>query len=153
MDEAAAKLSTRFPTGLPAGGPAPEATLLHSIAAGHAPGDSPELWIGVHIPAPGTVSLERLATSAQRFTPRVSLVAPDGLLLEVKGSLHLFGGMDGLLQALAKECVTVGIEPAMALAPTPLAALVAARAGKPFSVTSKAQLIGRLSSLPLTPLR
>jgi len=36
--------------------------------------------------------LERLATLAQRFTPRVSLVTPEGLLLEVKGSLHLFGG-------------------------------------------------------------
>src|SRR5262245_11062929 len=34
--------------------------------------------------------LEQLATHAHRFTPRVSLVQPDALLLEVKGSLHLF---------------------------------------------------------------
>ena len=40
-------------------------------------------------------SLEQLAARAQRFTPRVSLVPPDGLLLEVKGSLHLFNGVDG----------------------------------------------------------
>jgi protein ImuB len=99
------------------------------------------------------VPLERLATSAQRFTPRVSLVAPDGLLLEVKGSLHLFAGTEGLLRALANECGKVGIEAAAALAPTPLAAMVAARVGKPFIVTNKAQLIGRLSSMPLTPLR
>jgi protein ImuB len=138
---------------LPAGSPSSEATLLRSVDAAGAPVDSPELWIGVHIFDPGAVSLERLATSAQRFTPRVSLVAPDGLLLEVKGSLHLFGGTDGLIRALAKECGTVGIEPAIALAPTPLAATVAARVGKPFIVTNKAQLVGRLSSVPLTPLR
>jgi protein ImuB len=160
---------------LPAGSPSSEATLLRSVHAADAPVDSPELWLGVHIPDPlgggktkgmgvehqtkvGTpdpaaMSLERLATSAQRFTPRVSLVAPDGLLLEVKGSLHLFGGTDGLIRALANECGTVGIEPAIALAPTPLAAMVAARAGKPFIVTNKAQLIGRLSAVPLAPLR
>jgi protein ImuB len=138
---------------LPAGSPSSEATLLRSVGAAGAPVDSLELWIGVHIPNLGAVSLERLATSAQRFTPRVSLVAPDGLLLEVKGSLHLFGGTDGLIRALANECSSVGIEPAIALAPTPLAALAAARVGKPFIVTNKAQLVGRLSSLPLTPLR
>jgi protein ImuB len=142
---------------LPAGSPSSEAALLRSVEAAGAPVDSPELWIGVHIFDPGAVSLERLATSAQRFTPRVSLVAPDGLLLEVKGSLHLFDGTDGLIRALANECGTVGIEPAIALAPTPLAALVAARVGKPygepFIVTNKAQLVGRLSSVPLAPLR
>jgi protein ImuB len=137
---------------LPAGRPS-DATLLRRVAAADAPVDSPELWIGVHIFDPGAVSLERLAMSAQRFTPRVSLVAPDGLLLEVKGSLHLFDGTDGLIRALAKECSTVGIEPAIALAPTPLAATVAARVGQPFIVTNKAQLVGRLSSVPLTPLR
>jgi protein ImuB len=138
---------------LPAGSPSAEATLLRAVDAAGAPVDSPELWIGVHIISPGAVCLERLAKSAQRFTPRVSLVAPDGLLLEVKGSLHLFGGTDGLIRALAKECGLVGIKPAIALAPTPLAALAAARVGKPFIVTNKAQLVGRLSSLPLTPLR
>src|SRR5882672_4799148 len=157
----------------PAGSPASEATRLRSVDKVSAPVDSPELWIGLHIPDPGAVSLERLATSAQRFTPRVSLVAPDGLLLEVKGSLHLFAGANGLLRALAKECRKVGIEAAMALAPTPLAAMVAARvgepygqpcgqpsgklsgrsSGEPFIVTNKAQLIGRLASVPLTPLR
>jgi protein ImuB len=138
---------------LPAGSPASEATSLRSVDAAGALVDSPELWIGVHIFDPAAVSLERLATSAQRFTPRVSLVPPDGLLLEVKGSLHLFDGADGLIRALANDCGTVGIKPAIALAPTPLAAMVAARVGKPFIVTNKAQLVGRLSSVPLTPLR
>src|SRR3979411_3250162 len=150
MNETVSKLPEGW--GAP-GSPASEATLLRSVEAAVATVDSPELWIGVHILEPGVVSLERLATSAQRFTPRVSLVAPDGLLLEVKGSLHLFNGTDGLIRALANECGTAGIKPAIALAPTPLAAMVAARVGKPFIVTNTAQLVGRLSPLPLTPLR
>ena len=84
---------------------------------------------------------------------------PDGLLLEVKGSLHLFNGTEGLIEALHTECAAMGVEPAVALAPTPLAALVAARVSEvgrsqpPFIVTQLAQLVSRLSALPLTPLR
>ena len=127
---------------------------LQSVDTRGEPVDSPELWVGAHIRAlNGEATLERLATRAQRFTPRVSLVAPDGLLLEVKGSLHLFNGTEGLLRAFNHDCDAIGVESTLALAPTPLAALVAARAGMPFIVTNKAQLVGRLTLLPLTPLR
>jgi protein ImuB len=138
----------------PAGAPASEPASVRSVGPGREPADSPELWVGVHIlKLEGAATLERLATNAQRFTPRVSLVSPDGLLLEVKGSLHLFDGTEGLIRALTHECIRVGIEPAVALAPTALAAMVAARVGKPFIVTNRAQLVGRLSAMPLAPLR
>jgi len=115
-----------------------------------------ELWIGVHLTAqPSARALESLALSAQRFTPRVSLVPPDGLVLEVKGSLHLFNGVAGLSSALASECVALGLKSRVAVAPTPLAALVAARAGRPqpFVVTDLTRLIGQLMPLPLATLR
>jgi protein ImuB len=129
-------------------------TSLRSVEARREPADSTELWVGAHVLSPGAgVTLETLATRAQRFTPRVSLVPPDGLLLEVKGSLHLFNGMDGLLRELRADWQALGIEAATALAPTPLAALVAARVGEPFAVTNQAQLVGRLTSMPLGPLR
>jgi protein ImuB len=150
---------------------------------GTAPVTSTELWVGVHLveaterperesptgtresPA-GTAAgqepglLERLALCAQRFTPRVSLVPPDGLVLEVKGSLHLFGGVDGLSRALASECASLRLKSMVALAPTPLAALVAARVSKPgrpmsqsFVVTEPTRLVGQLMPLPLAALR
>jgi protein ImuB len=133
----------------------PEApTSLRPVDTQQELADSPELWVGAHIHAlKGEATLESLATRAQRFTPRVSLVPPDGLVLEVKGSLHLFNGTEGLIRAFSQDCDVVAVESAIALAPTPLAALVAARVGKPFIVTNKAQLVGRLTSLPLTPLR
>ena len=133
------------------------------------PGTTPvtatELWIGVHLAEsadqqPLGQGLERLALCAQRFTPRVSLVPPDGLVLEVKGSLHLFNGVEGLSRALANECASLGLKSMVALAPTPLAALVAARVGKPggpmgqsFVVTDLARLTGQLMPLPLAALR
>lgn len=97
--------------------------------------------------------LERLAEVAQRFTPRVSLVPPDGLVLEVKGSLHLFGGGQALCRAFESECLGVGVKPVLSLAPVPLAALAGARAGKALIVTEPAHLIGQIASLPLATLR
>jgi len=97
--------------------------------------------------------LERLATQAQRFTPRVSLVPPDGLLLEVKGSLHLFGGAEALCRALEEQCRETGAKPLIALTPVPLAALACARAGHHCLVTEPTHLVGQLAALPLTTLR
>src|SRR5215469_17567202 len=130
-------------------------TSLRSVrSALHPAATTPELWAGVHLsefdPAQG---LERLATRAQRFTPRVSLAPPDGLLLEVAGSLHLFAGVTGLRRELMEECLSLRLRPVLAFAPTPLAALTAARAGQMLVITDLAQLVGQLAPLPLDALR
>jgi protein ImuB len=97
--------------------------------------------------------LSLLATRANRFTPRVSLVPPDGLLLEVKGSLHLFGGVAALRQSFDEDCRKSGAAPQLSFAPTPLAAIAAARAGRALEITEPGHLIGQISSLPLLTLR
>jgi len=97
--------------------------------------------------------LEQLATRALRFTSRVSLVPPDGLLLEVKGSLKLFGGAKKLGRAVIQDCREAGVRVAIALAPTPLAALAGARAGQSFIVMDSAKLVGRIGEVPLLALR
>ena len=112
-------------------------TSLRSVrSALHPAATTAELWAGVHLsefdPAQG---LEPLATRAQRFTPRVSLAPPDGLLLEVAGSLHLFAGVTGLRRELMEECLSLRVRPVLAFAPTPLAALTAARAGQTLGLT------------------
>jgi protein ImuB len=113
-----------------------------------------QLWAGVHLPAcESAEKLEQLASRALRFTPRVSLVSPDGLLLEVKGSLQLFAGLATLRDELRRECVALHREAVLAFAPTPLAALTAARAGRSLEITDPARLVGQLASLPLTALR
>jgi protein ImuB len=40
--------------------------------------------------------LERLADGCIRYTPMVALDAPGGLILDVTGCAHLFGGEEGL---------------------------------------------------------
>ncbi|MBV8878217.1 MAG: DNA polymerase Y family protein [Gammaproteobacteria bacterium] len=97
--------------------------------------------------------LEELASRAQRFSPRVSLAPPDGLLLEVAGSLHLFGGVAGLRRELTGECGHLQPPPVLAFAPTPLAALTAARAGRALVIEDPAQLVGLLAPLPIAALR
>ena len=137
-------------------------SLAPGAAPARFPGTTPvastELWVGMYLSAstehgPLVQGLERLAVCAQRFTPRVSLVPPDGLVLEVKGSLHLFNGVEGLSRALASESASLGLKSMVALAPTPLAALVAARVGKPFVVTELTRLVGQLMPMPLVALR
>jgi protein ImuB len=113
-----------------------------------------ELWVGLHLPQLRSArQLTHLAHLAQRFTPRVSLEPPDGVLLEVRGSLHLFSGVAGLSAALRSVCEGLALEPLLAFAPTPLAALVAARAGKALVILERAQLVGQLAAVPLSALR
>ena len=128
-----------------------ELGLVHGLAH-----DEPgaELWAGLHLPQIGSLAeLTRLAQLAQRFTPRVSLEPPDGLLLEVRGSLHLFAGLSGLSSALTQLCAELTLKPQLAFAPTPLAALVAARAGRSLAITTRAQLVSQLAPLSLSVLR
>jgi protein ImuB len=97
--------------------------------------------------------LARLAEAGFAFTPRVSLEPPDGVLLEVRGSLGLFGGAAALCEAVQARCAALGVEARLALAPTPLAALALARAGRALAVTGSERLVGALAPLPLAALR
>lgn len=98
-------------------------------------------------------ALERLCAWSYQFTPIVSAVAPDGLLLEVKGSLKLFGGIDDLLNRVRRGLRDLGYRAVIAVAPTPAAATTLARAGQQRIVLSREELPHVLGSLPLEVLR
>lgn len=103
--------------------------------------------------------MHRLAERASMFTPQVSIEPPDGLVLEVKPSIRLFGGLRELCRKLREHCLADDVfasrddPPRFTLAPTPLAALVAARAGARCFITDPAVLPARLKSLPVGVLR
>jgi protein ImuB len=103
--------------------------------------------------------MQRLAAIATTFTPLVSLELPDGLLLEIKPSIRLFGGLRQLCRQLRAACLAdpvfagSAVQPRFTLAPTALAALVAARANARCFITDAAILPARLKPLPLTVLR
>jgi protein ImuB len=81
------------------------------------------LWVALHFPslAPGT--LEAIAAWACQFTPKVSLEPPQGLLLEVEGSLRLFGGIEALVESIEAGIASMGFAARLAAAATPRAAL------------------------------
>lgn len=92
--------------------------------------------------------LEALAVWADGLTPLKSIEPPDSLLLEIKGSLKLFGGVAAIESHVADELDRRGLSARLAAAPTPLGALWLARGGGADALTADA-LPGRLASIPL----
>lgn len=109
----------------------------------------------VHQRQPGKEQalLQRLACSAARFSPKVSIAPPDALLLEVRGSLGLFGGMDALCWSLLDAMSRQRVAALLALAPAPRAALWLVQGGRQQRVTDSAALRAALAGLPLSATR
>jgi protein ImuB len=102
-------------------------------------------------PLKEAAALASLATWAGQFTSNVSLES-DGLLLEIGGSLKLFGGADKLMEKVRQGVRGLGYRARLAAAPTPLGAALLARAGEAGVITDHAPLAERLSRLPITLL-
>ncbi|MDP3319632.1 MAG: DNA polymerase Y family protein [Bosea sp. (in: a-proteobacteria)] len=73
--------------------------------------------------------LMRLAAFCDRFTPLVALDRPQGLLLDITGCAHLFGGESALLATLGRWMRRGGLALRSAVAGTPEAAHALARFG------------------------
>jgi protein ImuB len=92
------------------------------------------LWVALRFPCLPPDALAPIAAWACQFTPKVSLEPPQELLLEVQGSLRLFGGSEQFLARLRRGLRELDFEFRLASAPTPRAALWLARgAGEPFA--------------------
>ena len=74
-------------------------------------------------------ALEALASWACQFTAKVSLEPPQAVLLEVEGSLRLFGGAARLMARLRSGVADLGFEALLAAGPTARAALWLAQGG------------------------
>ena len=129
----------------------------HSVEAGMSLSSAlaicPSLQARVRDPRCERLRLVALAEASLGVTPRVSLEPPDAVLLEVRGSLKLFGGVDALCERLQFAARPLGLTLRMAMAPTPLAALAGARAAAGFLVHHEAQLVSQIAPLPLSALR
>jgi protein ImuB len=71
--------------------------------------------------------LERIADGCDRYTPMVMIEPTDGLVLDISGCDHLFGGEEGLAGDLGERLVRFGIHVRLALGDTPDAARALAR--------------------------
>ena len=96
--------------------------------------------------------LEALATWLERFSSFVSIAGKNVLLLEIAGSLRLFGGLKNLRQTISKGLGEKGFSAALAIAPTPLAATWLAKTGRRACIRAEENLGPALRKLPLSCL-
>jgi protein ImuB len=97
-------------------------------------------------------ALERLATWLERFSSFVCIADRDVLLLEIAGSLRLFGGLRELRQKISREIRELGFTGLFSIAPTPLAATWLARSGRRVCIRDETNLAPALRRLPLARL-
>jgi protein ImuB len=96
--------------------------------------------------------LESLADWAERYTPIVTLDPDDGLVLDITGAAHLFGGETGLIADAGTRLKAQGFFVRHAIADTPGAASAAARFGGD-AIVPEGGTAAMLKPLPLAALR
>jgi protein ImuB len=117
---------------------------------------SKQLWYAAVFPAfdvKHAAVLERLCLHAQQFTSFVSIEPPNALLLEIKGSLKLFGPLERLHAGIDACWRDLALPAHSATAPSTLAALWLARsqprAGHSVVIEDLGALAGHLAKLPI----
>jgi protein ImuB len=97
-------------------------------------------------------ALERIAAWAIQYTPAASIAPPASVLLEIAGSLGLFGGLPRLCVLIERGIAELGYSACAACAPTPLAAQWFARAGLAVKIHHQDALRHALEQLPTAAL-
>ncbi len=114
---------------------------------------APRLRIVPRDPAGETEALLGIGGWAAQFTPGVAIEFPDSVLLEVSGSLRLFGGLESIVERLRRGTTELGWSTVLAGAPTPRAASWLALAGEQKFIGAAARLEEALAALPVEVLR
>jgi protein ImuB len=96
--------------------------------------------------------LEQIADWCLRYTPLIACDAPDGLLLDISGCAHLYGGEEQLVADLAGRLEAAGLAYRMAIAGTIGAAWAAAHYGEPGRYPCGGER-ALLAPLPMAALR
>src|SRR6185436_18644491 len=81
-----------------------------------------DLRVVTRNPVEERAALERIAAYAIRYTSLVSIASSTEVLLEIGGSMKLFGGLNRLWTRIEQELDAQGYAVCLACAPTPLAA-------------------------------
>ncbi|TAN13680.1 MAG: DNA polymerase Y family protein [Chitinophagaceae bacterium] len=97
--------------------------------------------------------LDMLSEWCLRFTPDVALDPPDGLLLDITGCPHLWGGERAYLKDLVLKLRGMGYDARAAIADTIGAAWAVARYGTITPIVESGKQKEALSSLPPAALR
>lgn len=98
-------------------------------------------------------ALQRLADWCGRYSPWVAVDGTDGLILDVSGVPHLFGGEMAMLDQMAQAFRRLQLGHRMAIADTPAAAWAWARHGEGGPLPGRPAALEFLHPLPVKALR
>jgi protein ImuB len=126
--------------------------LIPGLALAQARAMHPNLTALPEDPAADARLLAALADWCQRYTPLVAIDPPDGILLDVGGCVHLFGGEGRLRDEILARLADFGFSARASIAATIGAASAAARFSAAAIVTTGRER-DLLAPLPLAALR
>ena len=112
----------------------------------------PHLKVTEADPHADALLLEAVADWCDRYTPLVGLDPPDGLMLDITGCAHLFGGEAALCRDLVHRLEAQGLRTRAAISDTVGCAWGIARHGKG-GVIAPGDTLAALQPLPLAALR
>ncbi len=112
----------------------------------------PTLAVAEANPEADMACLGRLADWCHRWTPWTATDGTDGIVLDVSGCVHLFGGEDAFLEQIGARLQRFGFHMRAALADTPAAAWAWARFGSG-GVLAPGSQASALAPLPVAALR
>ncbi|QCG99017.1 DNA polymerase Y family protein [Azospirillum sp. TSA2s] len=128
------------------------AAAVLGIAPGHTLSDAralePALEVAEATPEADAALLGRIADWARRYSPWTAADEPDGVVIDITGCAHLFGGEAALAADLTGRLRAAGFAARAAIADTPAAAWGLVRFGSPEERKREA-----LDGLPLAALR
>jgi protein ImuB len=113
----------------------------------------PDVAVLKHDPREDAALRQLLAAWAYRYSSMVCLQDEDAILLEVEGSLGLFGPWPRLERMLRADLRELGLEHRIALAPTPLGACVLAAGEDGMALADATQLQRMLGRAPIAQAR
>ena len=132
--------------------PAAKLGLRASMALADARAMYPKLNVADADDAADFALLEAIADWCDRYTPLVGLDPPDGLMLDISGCAHLFGGETALARDLVRRLSAQGLQARVAMAGTAGCAWGVARFSDETTVLSGEER-DAIAPLPLAALR
>jgi protein ImuB len=111
----------------------------------------PRLAVLDHDPGADAALLDRMLEDSRRWTPLVAHDPPHGLMLDVTGCAHLFGGEAAMRERILRRLRRGGFTARGAIAGTPEAARALARFGR-IGIVAPGQEAGAVRPLPIAAL-
>ena len=113
----------------------------------------PDLKVEYADVAGDTALLQRLVIWSRRWSPWTVADGPRGIILDVTGVAHLFGGEAALLYDIEEQFARLGLKARTAMAPTWGAAWALARFGAVRAICAEGHITQALAPLPTKALR